>query len=291
MDIRDMELKEMNIGELKGFRDDPFIKENDQGFVQLIDVIEKCGIPNPLTAFVNEDGEIEVITGERILEACRHLGFETVPVIKRDVTRDDAIIAHISERLSVRDRILPSEKARAYKMLRDAYSSRGEKLMEDGRTDYTDKKLEEVAQECFSQIRRYIRLNELIPELLKLVDEGRMALRPAVEISYLSEKFQHIINDFYEIEQVTPSLAQAIKMKKMDKENNLDEEDIENILSEEKANQKKSSINLSQDFCTRYFPKCHTRSEVEGEILKLIRKLESYEAVKADTRGKEEMAV
>ena len=105
------------------------------------------------------------------------------------------------------------------------------------------------------------------------------------------EKFQHIINDFYEIEQVTPSLAQAIKMKKMDKENNLDEEDIENILSEEKANQKKSSINLSQDFCTRYFPKCHTRSEVEGEILKLIRKLESYEAVKADTRGKEEMAV
>lgn len=290
MESKDMEIKEMNISELAGFRNDPFIQERDQGFVQLVDVIEKCGIPNPVTVFVNEDGENEVITGERILEACRHLGYETVPVIVRDMTREDAVIAHISERLTVRDRILPSEKARAYKMLREAYNSRGKKLMEDGRTDYTDKKLEEVAQECFSQIRRYLRLNELIPELLTLVDEGRIAIRPAVEISYLSEKFQHIINDFYETEQVTPSLAQAIKMKKLDKENNLDEEDIEEILSEEKANQKKSAINLSQDFCTRYFPKCRTRNEVESEILRLIRKLESYESA-ANTRRKEEMAI
>lgn len=286
-----MDITERNINEIVNFRDDPFIFEKDQGFVQMVDIIGKYGVTQPPSAFINEDGETEVVTGERIIEACRYLGIETVPVIICEMTREDAVIAHISDRLTEPDRILPSEKARAYKMLREAYSSRGKKLMEDGRADYTDKKMAEVAQECYSQIRRYIRLNDLIPELMKLVDEGRMALRPAVEISYLSEKFQHIINDFYEAEQVTPSYAQALKMKKMDKEADLDEDDIENILSEEKANQKKSSINLSEDFCTKYFPKCRTRSEVEGEILKMIRKLESYESASKKNARKEEMAI
>ena len=286
-----MDITERNINEIVSFRDDPFIFEKDQGFVQMVDIIGKYGVTQPPSAFINEDGETEAVTGERTIEACRHLGIETVPVIICEMTREDAVIAHISDRLTEPDRILPSEKARAYKMLREAYSSRGKKLMEDGRAEYTDKKMAEVAQECYSQIRRYIRLNDLIPELMKLVDEGRMALRPAVEISYLSEKFQHIINDFYEAEQVTPSYAQALKMKKMDKEADLDEDDIENILSEEKANQKKSSINLSEDFCTKYFPKCRTRSEVEGEILKMIRKLESYESASKKNVRKEEMAI
>ena len=286
-----MDIAERNINEIVSFRDDPFIFEKDQGFVQMVDIIGKYGVTQPPSAFINEYGETEAVTGERTIEACRHLGIETVPVIICEMTREDAVIAHISDRLTEPDRILPSEKARAYKMLREAYSSRGKKLMEDGRADYTDKKMAEVAQECYSQIRRYIRLNDLIPELMKLVDEGRMALRPAVEISYLSEKFQHIINDFYEAEQVTPSYAQALKMKKMDKEADLDEDDIENILSEEKANQKKSSINLSEDFCTKYFPKCRTRSEVEGEILKMIRKLESYESASKKNVRKEEMAI
>lgn len=286
-----MDIAERNINEIVSFRDDPFIFEKDQGFIQMVDIIGKYGVTQPPSAFINEDGEIEVVTGERTIEACRYLGIETVPVIICEMEREDAVIAHISDRLTEPDRILPSEKARAYKMLREAYSSRGKKLMEDGRADYTDKKMAEVAQECYSQIRRYIRLNDLIPELMKLVDEGRMALRPAVEISYLSEKFQHIINDFYEAEQVTPSYAQALKMKKMDKEADLDEDDIENILSEEKANQKKSSINLSEDFCTKYFPKCRTRSEVEGEILKMIRKLESYESASKKNVRKEEMAI
>lgn len=286
-----MNIVEKNINEIVSFRDDPFIFEKDQGFIQMVDIIGKYGVTQPPSAFINEDGETEVVTGERTIEACRYLGIETVPVIICEMEREDAVIAHISDRLTEPDRILPSEKARAYKMLREAYSSRGKKLMEDGRADYTDKKMAEVAQECYSQIRRYIRLNDLIPELMKLVDEGRMALRPAVEISYLSEKFQHIINDFYEAEQVTPSYAQALKMKKMDKEADLDEDDIENILSEEKANQKKSSINLSEDFCTKYFPKCRTRSEVEGEILKMIRKLESYESASKKNVRKEEMAI
>ena len=286
-----MDITERNINEIVSFRDDPFIFEKDQGFVQMVDIIGKYGVTQPPSAFINEDGETEAVTGERTIEACRYLGIETVPVIICEMNREDAVIAHISDRLTEPDRILPSEKARAYKMLREAYSSRGKKLMEDGRADYTDKKMAEVAQECYSQIRRYIRLNDLIPELMKLVDEGRMALRPAVEISYLSEKFQHIINDFYEAEQVTPSYAQALKMKKMDKEADLDEDDIENILSEEKANQKKSSINLSEDFCTKYFPKCRTRSEVEGEILKMIRKLESYESASKKNVRKEEMAI
>lgn len=286
-----MNIVEKNINEIVSFRDDPFIFEKDQGFIQMVDIIGKYGVTQPPSAFINEDGETEAVTGERTIEACRYLGIETVPVIICEMNREDAVIAHISDRLTEPDRILPSEKARAYKMLREAYSSRGKKLMEDGRAEYTDKKMAEVAQECYSQIRRYIRLNDLIPELMKLVDEGRMALRPAVEISYLSEKFQHIINDFYEAEQVTPSYAQALKMKKMDKEADLDEDDIENILSEEKANQKKSSINLSEDFCTKYFPKCRTRSEVEGEILKLIRKLESYESASKKNVRKEEMAI
>ena len=286
-----MDIAERNINEIVSFKDDPFIFEKDQGFIQMVDIIGKYGVTQPPSAFINEDGETEAVTGERTIEACRYLGIETVPVIICEMTREDAVIAHISDRLTEPDRILPSEKARAYKMLREAYSSRGKKLMEDGRADYTDKKMAEVARECYSQIRRYIRLNDLIPELMKLVDEGRMALRPAVEISYLSEKFQHIINDFYEAEQVTPSYAQALKMKKMDKEADLDEDDIENILSEEKANQKKSSINLSEDFCTKYFPKCRTRSEVEGEILKMIRKLESYESASKKNVRKEEMAI
>ena len=286
-----MRIEEKNINELVSFRDDPFVCIKDQGFTQLTDMIDKYGVNQPPTAFINEDGETEVVTGERTVEACRFLEIETVPVIICEMNRDEAVIAHIGDKLMARDMILPSEKAKAYKMLRDAYAHGGRKLMDDGKKNYTDRKMEELTRESYDQIRRYIRLNELIPELMKLVDEGRIAIRPAVEISYLSEKFQQIINDFYETEQVTPSYAQALKMRKMDKASDLDEEDIEKILSEEKANQKKSSINLSQDFCTKYFPKCRTRSEVEDEILKLIRKLKAYESGTVKNRGKEEMAI
>lgn len=272
-----MKIQEVSINDIAGFSNEPFISEKDQGFTQLLDMIAKGGKPPLPMVLMKDKGGFEAVTGDRVIEAYKELGIDTVSVVVCEMTRDEAVIAHISEKLTVRDRVLPSEKARAYKMLQEAYVHQGKRLMEDGKAEYSNKKMVETAHECYATIMRYIRLNELVPELQRLVDEGRMGIRPAVEISYLSEKFQQIIYDFYETEQVTPSYAQAMKIRRLDKENNLDEDDIDNILSEEKANQKKSAINLSQDFCTKYFPKCRTRNEVESEILRLIRKLEIYE--------------
>ena len=267
-----------HLDELHHFRDPPFKKKYEGRMAELISSIKENGVITPIITFINEDGQLEIISGNRVVEACRELGMDTVPVVVNEMTRDEATVSYISVNLMTRDEIPPSEKARAYKMLRDAYAHQGKKLLDDSDLKNTGDKLSELLHESHDQICRYIRLTNLIPEMLELVDEGKLALRTAVELSYLSTKFQKVIFDYYTYDEVIPSYAQANKIRKLDKDSKLDEDDIMNIICEKNPNQKVSSYNLSDDFCKRYFPKCTSGTEIEEMIAMLFEKLRKYES-------------
>ncbi|MCR4722410.1 MAG: ParB/RepB/Spo0J family partition protein [Eubacteriales bacterium] len=266
------------ICEIDDFPDHPFKVRDDEDMLQLVESVRERGIITPVTLRRKEDGRYEIVSGHRRKRACEIAGIETIPSEIRELTRDEAVILMVESNLQ-RSVILPSEKAFSYKMRLEAMKRQGQ------RTDLTSSplgmKLEgkqsldivgEAAGDSRNQVHRYIRLTELVPGLLEMVDEGRIALRPAVELSYLNKTEQTDLVEAIEMTLATPSHAQAIRMRGLSKEGRLTYDVIDSIMCEEKPNQKEK-INIPYEDARRYIPS-NVPYEKTGEYV--LKALEYY---------------
>ena len=257
---------------LRPFEGHPFQVKDDAEMDQLVWSILTQGLLTPITVRPLENNEYEVISGHRRLHACQKAGIEMVPALIYTLDRDAAAIALVDSNLH-RERILPSEKAFAYKLKMDAMSRQGQ------RTDLTlsqvATKLDTAAEigkavgESRDKVFRYIRLTELIPEILSMVDSGRIALTPAVELSYLSKQEQSDLLETMESEDCTPSLSQAIQLKKLSRAGELNIDKIFDILREPKANQQ-DKISFRTTDLKKYFPKSYDAARIQAHIIKLL---------------------
>lgn len=261
--------------EIDDFPDHPFQVRMDEDMDQLVESVKSRGIITPITLRKKDDGRYEIVSGHRRKKACELAGLETVPAEIKELTRDEAIILMVESNLQ-RSVILPSEKAFAYKMRLDALNRQGQ------RTDLTSgpvgQKSESVSSrdeladnspDSARQIQRYIRLTNLEPELLQMVDEGKIAMRPAVELSYLNDIEQQDLVPAMELADATPSHAQAIKMRKFSQEGKLTPEVIESIMCEEKPNQKEK-ISIPYASVKRFIPSSVPPDKTGDFILKAL---------------------
>ena len=251
----------------------PFKVLDDESMQKLMNSIEEIGVQSPIVARIKEDQRYEIISGHRRVHACRRLGLKLIPAIVRDLSRDEAIIAMVDANLQ-REHILPSEKAAAYKMKMDAMKRRAgrpskENVSPLGTNLRTDEIIAQEAGESRNQVQRYIRLNALVPELLEMVDRESIAFRPAVELSYLSEDEQRNLVETIDSEEATPSLSQAIRMKKLSQEGKLDMDKIFSIMTEEKPNQAET-VKFKSDELSRFFPERTPPELIRQTILKLL---------------------
>lgn len=252
------------INEIQPFREHPFIVADNEDMAKIVESIGKVGTITPLLARTSPDGGYELISGHRRLEACRKLGLKTIPVIVREMTDDEAVIAMVDANLQ-REHILPSEKAFAYKIKLEAMKHQGVASRQVvGKRESADGV---SANKSGRTVQRYIRLTKLIPQLLKMVDEERIAFSVGVELSYLNQCEQEDLFEAIELEDKTPSLSQAIQMKKLSQAGRLDSEIIEKIISEDKPNQREK-ISFQFDELRKYFPKCSPQ-EVQRRMMKL----------------------
>lgn len=243
-------VQSISITEIQPFHDHPFTVTDNEDMAKIVESIGKVGTITPVIARPLSNGGYELISGHRRLEACRRLGLKTIPVIVRNMTDDEAVIAMVDANLQ-REHILPSEKAFAYKMKLEAISHQGKACGQ-----VVHKSRDTISEtDSGRQVQRYIRLTKLIPQLLKLVDEERIAFSVGVELSYLTEYEQEDLFEAIELEDKTPSLAQAIQMKKLSQQDKLDTDLINKIISEDKPNQMEK-ISFRLDELSKYFPKC-----------------------------------
>ncbi len=268
--------------DLHPFKDHPFKVQNNEEMKRMIESIRKVGAITPAVARPLENGGYEIISGHRRLAAYQELGFETMPVIVRDMSDDEAIIAMVDANLQ-RETILPSEKAFAYKMKLDAIKHQGKTSVQVAEKLLSVEKVAEDAGESKDQVRRYIRLTYLIPELLAMVDEGKIAFNPAVEISYLSKDEQCVLLDAMELNDCTPSHAQSIRLKKLSQEGSLDSQIIYGVMSEEKPNQKEQ-IKFKREEFKKYFPSNYTNEQIRKDILKGLELLKRQRERNRDAR-------
>lgn len=243
---------EIRLDEIDDFPNHPFKVKNDEDMAALVDSIREQGLITPITVRPKEDGRYEIVSGHRRRKACEILNFETIKAVKTEISRDEAVIQMVDSNLQ-RSKILPSEKAFSYKMRLEALKRLKIQSKDSGApvvhlvdgVKSRDILAGEVGENR-EQIRRYVRLTELIPELLDLVDEGKIALRPAVELSYLDEIEQKALLDQIQLLDATPSHAQAKKMRELKEERGISPDTIYSILSEVKSNQKdKREVNLT----------------------------------------------
>ena len=260
---------QLPVDKLYPFEGHPFQVKDDAEMDQLVWSILTQGLLTPITVRPLENNKYEVVSGHRRLHACKKAGIETVPALIYALDRDAAAIALVDSNLH-RERLLPSEKAFAYKLKMDAQSRQGQRT--DLTSDQVGPKLTAsmIAEgESASQVKRYIRLTELIPEILAMVDEGKIALTPAVELSYLTKQEQLDLLETMECEDCTPSLSQAIQMKKMSQSGELTIDRIFEILQEPKANQQEK-ISFKVEDLRKYFPKSYSAAKIQETILKLL---------------------
>ena len=273
------------ISEIDDFPDHPFKVKVDEDMDQLVQSIKERGIITPVTLRPKEDGRYEIVSGHRRKKACELAGFDTVKAEVREMTRDEAIILMVESNLQ-RSTILPSEKAFSYKMRLEAM-----KRQQGERTDLTSvpvgqrlstrEIIAESSPDSNTQIQRYIRLTELVPELLQFVDESRIAFRPAVELSYLKKEEQTALLEEISYTDATPSLAQAIKMKKFSNEGKLSHEVIESIMSEEKPNQKEK-INIKYEDARKFIPASVPYDKTGDYIMKALEYYHRYQERQKD---------
>ena len=264
------------ISEIDDFPDHPFKVKIDEDMDQLVQSIKERGIITPVTLRPKEDGRYEIVSGHRRKKACELAGLDTVKAEVREMTRDEAIILMVESNLQ-RSTILPSEKAFSYKMRLEAMKRQAGRPSQDNSSpvgiDLRGKQsldvLGEEVGDSRNQVHRYIRLTELIPELLQLVDESRIAFRPAVELSYLKKEEQAALLEEISYTDATPSLAQAIKMKKFSNEGKLSQEVIESIMSEEKPNQKEK-INIKYEDARKFIPASVPYDKTGDYIMKAL---------------------
>ena len=269
------EVQHILISQIHPFPEHPFQVRDDELMQQTIDSIQQVGILTPVILRPDESGEYEMISGHRRLYAAGLAGLETIPAIVRNMTDDEAIIFMVDSNLQ-RETILPSERAKAYKMKMDAIRRTAGRPSKnsvqvgqnfDGRT--SRELLAESSPDSPSQIRRYIRLNELDPALLKMVDDGKIGLTPAVELSFLNPQEQTMLLDTIDSEQATPSLSQAQRMKKLSGEGKLSDDTMLSIMMEQKKPEN-WNLTLPMDRIRKFFPRSFTPQQMENTILKLL---------------------
>ena len=260
-------IAQISTDKLHPFPAHPFKVQDDENMEQLTQSIQAQGVLTPLVIRPLENGEYEVISGHRRLHACRKAGIKTVPALVYTIDRDAAAIALVDSNLH-RERILPSEKAFAYKLKMEALSHQGTSS-QLGTKLRTDELIAQQSGESRNQVQRYIRLTNLIPGILEKVDEGKIALTPAVELSYLAEAEQKDLLETMESEDCTPSLSQAIQLKQLSQAGKLDMDTIFGILTQPKGNQREK-ISFRTDEVRKFFPKNYTPAQMQEVILKLL---------------------
>ena len=287
MDVNSQEkVYAIPIDAIDDFPDHPFQVRDDEEMAQLVRSIDNNGVLNPI--IVRQNGErYELIAGHRRRHACRTLGIKTIPAIVRELSREDAVVEMVDSNLQ-REHILPSEKAFAYKMKMEAMKRQGQ------RTDLTfcpmvtklnsAEEIAEQASDSERQVFRYIRLTELIPELLTMVDEEKIAFRPAVELSYLTHDEQTDLLETIESEDCTPSLAQAIRMKNLSKDGKLDMDTIFAIMTEQKPNQKEK-IKIPMERLEQFFPRGAPPKQIEDTIVKALTLYQKHLKKKREDKG------
>lgn len=274
-EVRDDEklskIRDIPLSQIDDFPDHPFKVKDDEDMMQLIESIKERGIITPATVRLKDDGRYELISGHRRKRACELAGFDTLRCEVVELTKDEATILMVESNYQ-RSQILPSEKAFAYKMRLDAMKRQGQRTDLTSRPVGTKLSVSEISQETGDserQVHRYIRLTNLVPELLEFVDEGRIKMRPAVELSYLDEDCQRDIVDEIDMNEVTPSHDQAIRMRKFFDEGKLTTEVIQAIMSEEKPNQREKLV-FRGDRVRKLIPKSIPLSETEDYVCKAL---------------------
>ncbi len=280
-DAKLAKIRDIPLELIDDFPNHPFKVRDDEDMMQLVESVKERGVITPATVRQKEDGRYELVSGHRRKRACELAGFETLRCEVVDLTRDEATILMVESNFQ-RSQILPSEKAFAYKMRLEAMKRRGQRTdltsspvatkLSQGRSDV---ELAEQVGESKDQIRRYIRLTNLVPELLDLVDEGRMKMRPAVEISFLDEDCQRDLVDEIDLNDCTPSHDQTIRMRKMFEEKKLTPEAIQAIMSEQKPNQRERIV-LSGDKVRQYIPKNIPLNQTEDYVCKALEHYAGY---------------
>lgn len=275
-------VKNIPLDELHPFKNHPFKILNNEEMERMIESIRKVGTITPALARPLPDGGYELISGHRRLAACQVLGIETMPVIVREMSDDEAVIAMVDANLQ-RETILPSEKAFAYKMKLEAVKHQGVTSRQVGEKLLSVTQVSRDSDDSERQIQRYIRLTYLIPELLSMVDDNKIAFNPAVEISYLDREEQLTLLDAINMNDCTPSHAQSIRLKKMSQDGLLTADAIYAILSEEKPNQKEQ-IKLPRDELRKYFPQNYSDEQIKRDILKGLELLKRQRERNRDAR-------
>lgn len=275
-------VKNIPLDELHPFKNHPFKILNNEEMERMIESIRKVGTITPALARPLPDGGYELISGHRRLAACQVLGIETMPVIVREMSDDEAVIAMVDANLQ-RETILPSEKAFAYKMKLEAIKHQGVTSRQVGEKLLSVTQVSKDSDDSERQIQRYIRLTYLIPELLSMVDDNKIAFNPAVEISYLDREEQLTLLDAINMNDCTPSHAQSIRLKKMSQDGLLTADAVYAVLSEEKPNQKEQ-IKLPRDELRKYFPQNYSDEQIKRDILKGLELLKRQRERNRDAR-------
>lgn len=261
------QIQEISVGELHGFQNHPFQVKDDESMQALCDSIREYGVLSPLLARPRSDG-YEIVSGHRRKAAALRLGLDKLPVLVRDMTDDEAVILMVDSNIQ-RENLLPSEKAFAYKMKLEAIKHQGKATSDRVGQKLSVEIVGEQSSESKTQAQRYIRLTNLAKPILDMVDEQRIALSPAVELSYLTKQEQAELWDIMQSEDCTPSLSQAIRLKRLSQQVKLTSEVIFAILTEEKPNQKEQ-VRIKTESLRKYFPRSYTAEQMEQAILKLL---------------------
>ena len=289
-------VEEIDISKISDFPNHPFKVNDDDKMEEMVKSIKQYGVILPVIVRPKENGTYEMISGHRRKRACELAGVKQIRSIVKDLSDDEATILMVDSNIQ-REEILPSEKAFAYKMKLEAMRHQGKRvdLLEDETSTPMVEKLKgktsvrllgEQNNESAEQIRRYIRLTNLIPELLEQVDLKRIAFRPAVKLSYLSEDNQYVVQNIFEFDEVTPSLSQAIRLKKLEQEGKLTEEKIEEILGQEKPNQKEF-IKIHNERIDKYIPqKIKESGKVEDFIIQCVEEHNKRERLKQERNAR-----
>ena len=278
--MKELRTEQLQIDKLYPFKGHPFKVLDNEEMDQLVESILTQGVLTPLVVRPLDSGEYEVISGHRRLHACKKAELETVPALVMDMDRDAAAIALVDSNLH-REHILPSEKAFAYKLKMDAMRHQGASGQVGQK--WTRDSIAEGTDDSSRQIHRYIRLTNLIPGILQMVDDGKIALTPAVEISYLTKQEQIDLLETMECEDCTPSLSQAMQMKQLSQAGELDMDTIFEILTQLKPNQQeKISFRVSE--LRSYFPRSYTASQMTRDILKGLELLRQLREQNRDSR-------
>lgn len=289
-DAQREKVMDIPLSEIDDFPDHPFQVKMDESMQTMADSVKAFGIQTPAVVRPKEDGRYELVSGHRRKMACELAGLVTMPCIVREMSRDQAIIAMVDSNLQ-RETILPSEKAKSYKMRLDAMKRQAGRPSKENSVPLepnligsrSNKDLAEQVGESASQIKRYVRLTDLIPQILNMVDNGKIAMRPAVELSYLPMEQQQSLFESIESEDCTPSHVQAAKMRKFSEEGRLSEDVILSIMQEEKPNQVEQ-FKMPKDRISKYFAPGTPAQKMEDTIIKALELYRQRERQRNDAR-------